>query len=162
MAGYEFRSTWVLDAPREDVWDAIWDSERWPGWWPGLIEAVELDPGSPCGIGRRGRYTWRSLIPYPVRFEVRSTEVVRPTVLAGEASGDLEGVGRWTFEASAGATTVSYLWTVRTTKAWMNAIAPLAGPVFRWNHDYLMRRGGVGLARMLGVRLIAGDQSEGR
>lgn len=155
MASYEFLTTWVLDAPREEVWDAIWDSERWPEWWPGVVEAVELDPGTPCGIGRRGRYAWRSRIPYPVRFEVVSTLVERPQALEGEAQGDLEGTGAWSFEDSEGATTATYAWNVRTTKPWMNAVAPLARPVFRWNHDYVMRRGGTGLAQLLGVRLIA-------
>ena len=155
MARYEFLTTWVLDAPREEIWDAIWDSERWVDWWPGVVEAVELDPGTPCGIGRRGRYAWRSRIPYPVRFEVVSTLVERPGALEGEAHGDLEGTGVWSFEDSGGATMARYAWNVRTTKPWMNAVAPLARPVFRWNHDYVMRQGGAGLARHLGCRLIA-------
>jgi hypothetical protein len=31
----------------------------------------------------------------------------------------------------------------------MNLLAPLAKPLFRWNHDALMRAGGIGLARRL-------------
>ena len=157
MASYEFLTTWVLDAPREDVWDAIWESELWPEWWPGVVEAVELDPGTPCGIGRRGRYAWRSRIPYPVRFEVVATEVERPFTLGGEATGDLEGTGVWSFDELGGATTVTYAWRVQTTKRWMNAVSPFARPIFRWNHDYVMRQGGRGLARHLGCRLIASD-----
>jgi hypothetical protein len=42
-------------------------------------------------------------------------------------------------------TAVTYEWNVRTTKAWMNALAPVARPVFAFNHDYVMRRGGEGL-----------------
>lgn len=44
-----------------------------------------------------------------------------------------------------------YEWDVRTTQWWMNALAPLARPVFAWNHDYVMRQGGEGLRRRLGV-----------
>ena len=145
----------MLDAPREDCWDAIWESERWPEWWRGVEEAVETDPGTPCGVGRRGRYTWRSRIPYAVRFEVVSTAVQRPTLLAGEASGGLEGTGTWRLFEEAGTTAVVYEWDVRTTKRWMNAIGPLAAPAFRWNHDRIMRWGGEGLARHLGCRLLA-------
>mgnify|MGYP001202436914 CR=1 FL=1 len=144
MAGYEFLTTWLLDAPREEVWDAIWDSEAWPGWWRSVVESTEIDPGTPCGIGRRGRYAWRSRVPYPIRFAVLSTRVERPFVIEGEASGELEGM-----------TAALYEWSVRTTKPWMNLIAPLAAPVFRWNHDQVMRRGGRGLARHLGCRLLA-------
>jgi len=29
--------------------------------------------------------------------------------------------------------------------------------VFAWNHDHVMRGGGEGLARLLGVRMLAAD-----
>ncbi len=48
-----------------------------------------------------------------------------------------------------------YEWNVSTGKRWMNAVAPLARPVFAWNHDLVMRWGGEGLARELGLPLLA-------
>jgi len=51
-----------------------------------------------------------------------------------------------------GATTTSalrYDWQVRTTRLWMNLLAPLAKPLFRWNHDAIMQAGGIGLTRHL-------------
>jgi hypothetical protein len=36
----------------------------------------------------------------------------------------------------------------------MNALAPLLRPAFVWNHDWVMRQGGEGLARRLGVPLL--------
>ncbi len=44
-----------------------------------------------------------------------------------------------------------YEWNVKTTKAWMNLLAPIAGPVFRWNHDTIMRWGEEGLKMRLGL-----------
>jgi uncharacterized protein YndB with AHSA1/START domain len=152
---YRFLTSWLLTAERERVWDAIWDSERWPEWWRGVRRAVETEPGDPGGIGRRGRYEWRSRIPYPVRFEVVSTVVERPHVLAGEATGGLIGSGTWRFFEDGGVTAVLYDWRVRPGKRWMNALAPLARPVFVWNHDQVMRWGGEGLARHLGAELLA-------
>ena len=55
-----------------------------------------------------------------------------------------------------GATAVVFEWRVRTTRWWMNLLAPLARPAFRWNHDRLMRAGGRGLAGRLGVELLSG------
>ena len=52
-------------------------------------------------------------------------------------------------------TTVTYEWNVRTTKPWMNVAAPLARPIFRWNHNVVMHQGGEGLAALLGARLLA-------
>ena len=107
------------------------------------------------GVGRRGRYEWRSFVPYPVRFEVVATRIERPALLEGRATGELEGVGRWRLFEQDQVTAVLYEWNVRTTKRWMNAIGPVAAPVFRWNHDYVMRGGGRGIADRLGVRLLA-------
>ena len=41
-----------------------------------------------------------------------------------------------------------YEWNVATTKAWMNLIAPIARPVFEWNHDWVMSRGAEGIAEV--------------
>lgn len=90
-----------------------------------------------------------------MRFEVVATRIERPWLLEGEASGDLAGVGRWRLFERGGATVVLYEWNVGTTKRWMNRLGPVAGPVFRWNHDQVMRSGGEGLARLLGARLLA-------
>jgi hypothetical protein len=154
---YEFLTTWLLDSRREPVWEAIYDSEAWPRWWRGVTRAERLAAGDQHGIGQRGRYVWRSAIPYPVEFEIETTRVERPHLLEGTATGGLEGVGRWRLYEEDGATAVIYEWNVRTTKRWMNAIAPVARPVFEWNHDWVMRNGGIGLAKHLGVRLLASD-----
>jgi hypothetical protein len=37
----------------------------------------------------------------------------------------------------------------------MNLLAPVARPIFAWNHHAVMRNGGVGLTRKLGARLVA-------
>ena len=39
-------------------------------------------------------------------------------------------------------------------------LAPLARPVFAWNHHGVMRAGGEGLARRLGVRLVEAGSAE--
>ena len=51
-------------------------------------------------------------------------------------------------------TTVRYDWKVETTKRWMNLIAPIARPLFSWNHDVVMGWGGEGLAKRLDVQQI--------
>jgi hypothetical protein len=155
---YRFLTTWLLECERGRVWEAIYESEAWPEWWRGVKVAERLAEGDELGIGQRGRYVWRSRIPYAVEFEIRTTRVEPPLVLEGAATGGLEGVGRWRlFEAPGPVTAVLYEWNVRTTKAWMNLIAPVARPIFEWNHDWVMRNGGTGLAERLGCRLLAAD-----
>ncbi len=155
MADYSFLTTWLLDAPRERVFEVIYDQANWPQWWRGVEEATELRAGEDDGVGTVSRMVWKSLLPYRVGFEVTTTRIERPHLMEGNAVGELSGVGRWRFYEQDGATAVLYEWNVSTTKAWMNLLAPLARPVFEWNHDWVMARGGEGIARLLGCRLLA-------
>jgi uncharacterized protein YndB with AHSA1/START domain len=160
---YRFLTTWLLEAERERVWDAIYESEIWPEWWRGVIHTERLTEGDADGLGQVGRYTWRSKLPYELVFEMRTTRFERPYLLEGEASGELAGTGRWRFfEQAAGndagpVTAALYEWNVATTRAWMNLLAPIARPIFQWNHDWVMRNGGTGLASRLDCRLLASD-----
>ena len=77
-----------------------------------------------------------------------------PRSMAGTARGELEGRGHWRLFEQDGVTAVVYDWQVATTKRWMNLLAPLARPVFDYNHDVVMGWGGEGLARRLGARLL--------
>jgi hypothetical protein len=154
MASYSFLTTWIVDAPREEVWDAIHGIERWPEWWSGVRRVEKLEPGDESGIGAVYRQEWRSVIPYPVRFDTRITRIERPHLIEAEADGELAGTGRWRFFGGR-ETAVTYEWNVRTTRAWMNLVAPVARPAFRWNHNVVMHRGGEGLANLLGAKLLA-------
>ncbi len=100
---------------------------------------------------------WKSLLPYRVEFEVTTTRVEQPHLLEGSAVGELEGVGRWRLYEQDGVTAVLYEWNVRTTKPWMNLLAPLLRPAFEWNHDWVMARGGEGIARSAGLQ-VAGHR----
>jgi uncharacterized protein YndB with AHSA1/START domain len=155
MAEYRFLTAWLLDAPREQVWEAIYDQESWPEWWRGVEEVEEIRPGDDGKIGSVSRMVWKSLLPYRVEFQVTTTEVDRPRLLQADAVGELAGVGRWRLFEQDGVTAVLYEWNVSTTKPWMNLVSPLARPVFEWNHDWVMSHGGTGIARLLGCRLLA-------
>ena len=149
MTDYNFLTTWRLAAPLEPVWEAIYHSECWPEWWPGLLSVVELEKGDDDGIGNLRRYSWKGVLPYRLVFDIRTTQIDRPFLLGGTASGDLTGTGVWRFSEQNGIVVVTYEWRVATQKGWMNLLAPLARPLFRWNHDQVMRRGEAGLARYI-------------
>jgi hypothetical protein len=158
MAEYAFLTTWLLECSREPVWEAIHDQERWPQWWRGVEEAREVRRGeNGDDIGSVAHMVWRSFLPYRVSFEVTTTRVERPHLLEGHAVGELEGIGRWRLYEQDGVTAVLYEWNVKTTKPWMNLLAPLLRPAFEWNHDWVMARGGEGIAELLGCELLATD-----
>lgn len=156
MARYEFLTTWVVDAPIDAVFDIISDAAAYPTWWKGVKRVERLAPGDGSGVGEVDRFTWRSVLPYSLTFDATVTRVERPHLLEGHATGELEGVGIWRLYEGDG-TAIVYDWRIRTTRRWMNVLGPLPRPAFVWNHDVVMRQGGVGLARKLGVRLVLND-----
>ena len=152
ISPFFFVTVWRLQAPIARVWDVIHASERYPEWWPNVVSVSVLEPGDASGLGKVERSVWKTELPYRLTFDTRVTRIEKPRVIELAASGELEGVGRWEF-AESGETAVTYTWAVRTTKPWMNLMAPLARPFFVWNHNAVMRKGGVGLAGVLGCRL---------
>ncbi len=155
MADYRFVTVWKLRAPIGDVWQAIVASEKWPSWWKGVVRVEELTKGDEAGVGSKRRYVWRSKLPYTLAFDMETTFVEPMSRLEGRASGELEGTGAWELSESDGFTTARYTWRVKTTQPWMNLLAPLLRPAFAWNHDYVMKAGAAGLARLLNAELIA-------
>lgn len=154
MASYYFLTVWRIQAPIEKVWEAIRRPTDWPAWWKSVRTVRELEKGDPIGVGSLHEYRWRGALPYDLRFTVRTVQARPPVLLEGEARGDLEGSGRWDLSPIDGGTQIRYTWSVRTSQAWMNWLAPLLGPLFRWNHDRVMKEGGRGLAGHLGARLL--------
>jgi hypothetical protein len=159
MVRYSFLTTWAFGPPGtiEHVFDAIHDAQAYPSWWKGVLAVERLEPGDAEGVGALDRYVWKSKLPYELEFRSRTVRVERPWLIEGEAFGELAGTGRWRLWQNRDGVCVTYEWNVGTTRAWMNLLAPVAKPVFAWNHDYVMRNGGEGLARLLGTPLLLSD-----
>jgi uncharacterized protein YndB with AHSA1/START domain len=157
MTQYAFATTWDLAAPIDRVWSELQDPASWRQWFPAIRDAGTVEPGGPDGIGRVIEFTARAGLPYDLVVRVRVTRVEPPRLVELTALGDLDGSGRWTLAEEDGVTTARFEWRVATTKAWMNVLAPLARPVFAWNHDLAMTAAGRGLAKQLGVRLLASE-----
>ena len=154
MREYAFLTAWRVAAPRNAVFEVIHASELWPEWWDGVESVVKVEDGDAEGRGSLGRYVWRSAMRYRLAFEMRITHVDRPRRMEGAAVGELTGTGSWRLYEDEDATVVLFEWRVHTTRWWMNALAPIARPAFKWNHDRLMHAGGRGLARRLGAELL--------
>jgi hypothetical protein len=160
VTDYRFETTWHLVASRQDAWDLLYDGEHWPSWWPSVRQVEVLLPGAPDGVGRRLRYHFSTKLPYTLTFEAELVEVAEPARLVARAEGEL--AGSWTCDLDQDGTdlAVRHVWAVSTTRPWMNLLAPLARPVFSWNHAALMREGGQGFAAALGttVRVEPGER----
>lgn len=149
MAEYSFITLWEFREPIESVWDEIYHPERWPGWWEYIVSTSEIKKGDDIGIGSLWEYTWKTRLFYKFTFIVETTRVEPPFRLEGKTRGDLEGTGKWTLYQEDEYTKVIYEWNVKTNKSWMNFLAPVAYPFFKWNHDTVMDKGFKGLKNKL-------------
>jgi hypothetical protein len=154
MAEYRLVSTWQIEAPLQNVYDAISRPAQWRDWWPGLNQVGRRDPGSTDDVGKMLRYPWGNGLSHGIFFYARTTRAEPLVALEVNVVGDLEGSGRWLFRHEKGVTTVLHEWHVRTTGWRMALLSALARPTFERNHRMLMQNGAEGLARLLDARLV--------
>jgi len=151
---YKFITQWKIAAPINDVWYAIHASEKWRSWWKGVRLVKVIKENDVNGINGIRTYTWKSFLPYNLSFQMKLTEKKDFEFLKGVAFGELEGDGTWFFKEENGVTKVQYNWNVKTNKPWMNYFAFILKPIFKLNHDIIMRWGAEGLAKKLNTKLI--------
>jgi hypothetical protein len=137
---YNFTTIWIINTQIEPIWQAINDVLQWPKWWQGVASVQQLEAGN-NGLGQVNLLTWKSVLPYKLKFTATVSQLVKHELIIANATGELEGSGQWIFERlSANSTKLTYIWQVRTTKKWMNLLAPLAF-IFRYNHNVVMKWG---------------------
>jgi uncharacterized protein YndB with AHSA1/START domain len=153
-ADFHLITDWHIAADIDSVWQALHHPDYWPRWWSYVRAVEKLRSGDAEGLGSVYKIEWSSRLPYTLAFEVETVEVVRYERIRGVARGELNGVGVWELSPDVSSTRVRYTWSVSLVKPWMRRIAPLAAPLFRWNHNAVMRAGALGLARHLNTRLL--------
>ena len=149
---YAFVTHWRFEAPVGDVWDELSTPEEWPRWWKGVLAVDPIEPADAAGLNAYYGFVMKSALPYRRAFNIRTTRRERPNTIEARSDGDLVGVGLWTLSPTTTGTAVRYDWHVEASKAWMPTLAPIARPIFGWNHNVIMKWGQEGLARRLGSR----------
>jgi len=151
---FNFVTVWKIGAPLPPVWEAMSHFEDWPAWWKGVEQVEILERGDSNRIGFRSRQTWKSKLPYKLRFEGQIVRIDPMSLIEVRSEGELQGTGLMRFASDGNLTTFQYDWNVRTTKPWMNLVTLFAKPLFSWNHDVIMGWGAEGLAKKLGGKTI--------
>ena len=149
---FHLTTDWSFAAPQEAVWQALTAPEEWPSWWRAVAKVERMAEGDARGVGAVRRMTWRTALPYNLVFDMRMTAVEPMSLIEGRPQGSFSGLGRWRLWSEGARTRVRYEWIVEVRQPWMRLIAPLARPLFTWNHREVMRRGYVGLTRKLAAR----------
>jgi uncharacterized membrane protein len=148
---FDLVSHWRIHAPIDRVWDALIDIERWALWWPYVRSVRALRSGRADGLGCQWRINWATRLPYRLLIDVETIDMKKPERLRGRSMGQLQGEGIWLLRFEDGVTDITYVYRVELTAGWKRWLAPLLAPLFRWNHEGVMRAGGQGLARYLAV-----------
>lgn len=136
---YVFRSEWRIDAPPDEVYEALADVESYPTWWRQVRSARWLDK-------RSGELVCRSLLPYDLTFVIeRETEDPAAHVLRGRLSGDLDGTSQWTITGVDGRSVAVFDEDVGVGRGLLRAAGRVARPALAFNHALMMRSGEAGL-----------------
>jgi Polyketide cyclase / dehydrase and lipid transport len=149
---FDLVSHWRVPGPPAEVWPVLAALQHWPAWWPQVRAVRVLRPGDEQGIGRVCRIDWRTRLGYGFTIEVEAVEAVPHERLRARSRGAMRGEGIWLLRADGTHTELTYLWRVDLQRPWMRLAAPLLAPLFRWNHEGVMRAGQAGLVRHLARR----------
>ncbi|ABY22523.1 conserved hypothetical protein [Renibacterium salmoninarum ATCC 33209] len=144
MHHYSLHTVWRLPASSERCWHELVVLRSWQHWWPAFQLSSPSSSHDPS-IGEELMLTVRSPLGYKLRVGLKITDITHLSRLQVSGSGDLNGVGGTNFADEGSSeqpkTVISIGWTVRTTKRWMNLLAPVAAPAFSWAHRKVMADG---------------------
>ena len=158
---YQFITEWRVAGSIDEVKAVLGDALSLPRWWPSVYLAVDqVAEGGQDGVGRTLELHTKGWLPYTLRWTLRITEPLTDAGFALEATGDLEGTGRWTFVQDGPEVAMTYDWRVDATKPLLRRLGWLLKPAYEANHRWAMRRGEESLRREL-RRRRQGDPRDG-
>jgi hypothetical protein len=140
---YVFIDEWDVVAPQEAVFEALADASTYPQWWKPVYISVETD--GPPEVGRISKQHFKGQLPYTLRT---TSEIVRyepPSEFEVSVVGDLTGKGIWTLTPRDGKVHIHFDWRVIADRPLLRYLTPVLRPVFRWNHNWSVKRAIEGL-----------------
>ena len=144
MAGtdYHLSTRWELEATPQEVFDLIADASSYPRWWPSVfLDARILEPGNEHGVGRVVEVRTAAFLLFTLRWRYRVTSVRPFERMAVETSGDLEGLGVWSFEPHDSRAVLRFNWRGGVTRSPFRQLPTFLRPLFRACYRWAMERG---------------------
>jgi uncharacterized protein YndB with AHSA1/START domain len=140
---YVFIDEWDVDAPQEAVFDALADARTYPEWWRPVYIAVEAD--CPPDVGCVSRQEFKGRLPYHLKTRSEIVRLERPHEFEVSVVGDLTGKGTWSLTPSDGGVHIHFDWRVIADRPLLRILTPVLRPLFRWNHNWSIKRAIEGL-----------------
>ena len=142
---YVFIDEWDVDAPQEAVFEALADARTYPDWWQPVY--IEVDGDCKPEVGCVTNQEFKGRLPYHLKTRSEITRLERPHEFAVEVVGDLTGKGVWTLTPRDGEVHIRFDWRVIADRPLLRVLTPVLRPVFRWNHNWSIKRAIEGLER---------------
>jgi uncharacterized protein YndB with AHSA1/START domain len=140
---YVFVDEWEVEAPQEEVFRALADARTYPDWWRPVYIGVEGDDEPSLGCATRHHF--KGVLPYTLRTRSQIVEYDPPHSFKVRVEGDLTGQGTWTLTPRDGKVHVRFDWIVIADRPLLRALTPILRPVFRFNHNWSVKRAIAGL-----------------
>ena len=145
---YDWRTRWLIAAPRPVVYRAVTDPAAAGQWWP-VMEQVwhspgDLREGSVAELRVHQAPAVARLAP-PFRLRCVYTHVEADRRLRQIVTGDLVGVLDLHLDDSLEGTSVTFDWYVRVGNPLLGLLGHLLAPAYRHSHDFVMQAGEQGL-----------------
>jgi hypothetical protein len=151
---YVFIDEWDVNAPQEAVFEALADARTYPRWWRPVYIAVEGD--GPPEVGRVTQQEFKGRLPYHLKTRSTIVRMEAPREFEVEVVGDLTGRGVWRLTQSGDGVHIHFDWRVIADRPLLRVLTPLLRPVFRWNHNWSIKRAIDGLEPYARSRGTAG------
>ena len=153
---YHFEDHWYVPFPIEKVWEVLSRPEEYPTWWRGVyLSAEPLDGDMVAKIGKRVAVVAKGWLPYKLRFTIETLTSEKPRLIEFKTTGDfVTDTSRWVLKPEGTGTAVTLEWNPRVEKPVVKLLTPLLKPLFRWNHDWTMKRGQRQIVEYMAGRLI--------
>lgn len=129
--------TWRFDLPRDQLWEAIAQTDQYRRWWPWLrrFEALGFVEGDVWSC------TVQPPLPYWLRFSVTLERVEDRALVEASVAGDIRGAATLLVADDADGSTIRLTSDLEPSAPVLQAFALAARPMVVWGHDWVLDRG---------------------
>jgi hypothetical protein len=106
---------------------------------------LDVEADCPPQVGCVSRHEFKGRLPYHLNTTSEIVRMDRPREFEVKVVGDLTGRGVWTLTSGNGRVRVRFDWRVLADRPLLRYLTPILRPIFRWNHNWSIKRAIEGL-----------------
>ncbi len=138
---YHFITHWKIKGPVDAVFKILKEGQNYEQWWkPAYVSTRKLDEKTIQAVVR-------AKLPYTLTFNTELIHEMTNQEIEIKSTGELEGNGLWKLKSDGSFTHVTFLWNVKATKPLIQWLSFFLKPIFKWNHNWVMKTGEASLQK---------------